>query len=279
MLSDNIQSCCTLFLILNQFMSGSNCWFLICIQVSQEAGKVVWYSHLLRNFPQFSVIHTVKGFGVVNEAEVDVFLGFLCFLHDPMNVENFISGSSAFSKSSLYILKFSIHVLLKPSLKDFEYSLASMWDECHWDEYRSLNILWHCPSFGMEKHSIGIGMKTDFFQPCGHCWVFQICWDIEWSTLTASSFRILNSFKFSLNFDTASGSTFAYWIYVNMSATDLWGRFISFSGLWKSYHTSQDHPLFLAALSSCDIAVFCRECWSTCFRVSHSMDQLLILTA
>ena len=94
-------------------MSGSNCWFLTCIQVSQEAGKVVWYSHLLRNFPQFCVIHTVKGFGVVNEAEVDVFLEFLCFLHDPMNVENFISGSSAFSKSSLYILKFSIYVLLK----------------------------------------------------------------------------------------------------------------------------------------------------------------------
>ena len=142
-----------------------------------------------------------------------------------------------------------------------------------------MNILWHCPSFGMEKHSIGIGMKTDFFQPCGLCWVFQICWDIEWSTLIASSFRILNSFKFSLNFDTSSGSTFAYWIYVNMSATDLWRRFISFSGLWKSYHISQDHPLFLAALGSCDIAVFCRECWSTCFRVSHSRDQLLILTA
>ena len=92
-------------------------------------------------------------------------------------------------------------------------------------------------------------------------------------------FKILNSFKFSLNFDTAYGSTFAYWIYVNMSATDLWERFISFSGLWKSYHSSQDHPLFLAALGSCDLAVFYREHWSTYFKVSHGRDQLNILTA
>ena len=92
-------------------------------------------------------------------------------------------------------------------------------------------------------------------------------------------FKILNSFKFSLNFDTAYGSTFAYWIYVNMSATDLWERFISFSGLWKSYHSSQDHPLFLAALGSCDLAVLYREHWSTYFKVSHGRDQLNILTA
>ena len=77
-------------------MSGSNCGFLICIQVSQEAGKVV-YSHLLKNFPHFVVIHTVKGFSVVNEAEVDVFLEFPYFFYDPMDVGNLISGSSAFS--------------------------------------------------------------------------------------------------------------------------------------------------------------------------------------
>ena len=86
------------------------------IQVSQETDKVVWYSHL-KNFPQFVVIHTVKGFSVVNEA--DVFLKFLCFLHDPTNIGNLISGSSAFSKPGLYIWKFSVHMLLKPSLKDF----------------------------------------------------------------------------------------------------------------------------------------------------------------
>ena len=83
-------------------MSSSNCCFLTCIQVSQEADKVVWYSHLFKNYPQFVVIHTVKGFSIVNEAEVDVFLEFLCFFYDPTNVGNLISGSYAFSKSSLY---------------------------------------------------------------------------------------------------------------------------------------------------------------------------------
>ena len=84
-------------------MSSSNCCFLTCIQISQEAGKVVWYFHLLTNFPQFVVIHTVKDFGIVNEAEVDVFLELFCFFDDPMEVGNLISGSSAFSKSSLNI--------------------------------------------------------------------------------------------------------------------------------------------------------------------------------
>ena len=77
---------------------------------------MVWYSQIFKNFPQFVVIHTVKGFGIVNEAEVDVFLEFPCFLYDPTKVGNMISGSSAFSKSSLYIWKFSVHVLLKSSL-------------------------------------------------------------------------------------------------------------------------------------------------------------------
>ena len=106
------------------YMSSSNCCSLTCTQVSQEAGKIVWYPCLLKNFPQFVVIHTVKGFVVINEA--DVFLEFSCFFHDPMDVGNSISGSSAFSKSSLNISKFSVHVLFKPSLKDFEHYLASM---------------------------------------------------------------------------------------------------------------------------------------------------------
>ena len=84
-------------------MSGSNRCFSTCIQVSQEAGKVVWYFHLCKNFPQFVVIHTVKGFSVVNEVEVDVFLEFPCFFYDPTDVGNLISGSAAFSKPSLYI--------------------------------------------------------------------------------------------------------------------------------------------------------------------------------
>ncbi|CAI9174257.1 unnamed protein product [Rangifer tarandus platyrhynchus] len=82
-------------------MSSSNCCFLTCIQISQEAGQVVWYAHLFQNFPQFVVIHTVKGFGIVNKAEVDVFLELSRFFDDPADVSNVISGSSAFSKSSL----------------------------------------------------------------------------------------------------------------------------------------------------------------------------------
>ena len=111
-------------------MSGSNCCFLTYIQVFQEVGQVVWYSHLLKNFPQFVVTHTVKGFSVVNEAEVEVFLEFSCFFYDSVDVGDLISGSIAFSKSSLYMWKFLVHLLLKPSLKDFEYYLTSMSNEC-----------------------------------------------------------------------------------------------------------------------------------------------------
>ena len=87
---------------------------------------MVWYSHLLKNFPQFVVIHTVKGLSVVNEAEVDVFLEFLCFFYDPVGDGNLISGSSAFSKSSLTIWKFWVHILLKPSLKNVGHYFASL---------------------------------------------------------------------------------------------------------------------------------------------------------
>ena len=107
-------------------MSSSNCCFLTCIQISQEAGQVVWYSYLLKNFPQFVVIHTVKGFGIVNKAEIDVFLEFSCFLGDPVDVGNLISGSSAFSKTSLNIWKFTVRVLLKPGLENFERDFTSV---------------------------------------------------------------------------------------------------------------------------------------------------------
>ena len=102
-------------------MSGSDCCFLTCLQISQEAGQVIWYSHLFKDFPQFVVIHTVKDFCIVNKAEVDVFLELFCFFHDPEVVGNVISGSSAFSKSSLNIWKYTVHVLLKPGLENFEY--------------------------------------------------------------------------------------------------------------------------------------------------------------
>ena len=155
-------------------MSSSNCCFLTCIWACQ----VVCYSHLLKNFPQFIVLHTVKGFGIVNKAEIDVFMGLSSFYDDPADVGNLISGFCAFSKTSLNIWKFTIHVLLKPGLENFEHYFTSMWDES--------NCVVVCAFFG-------IGMKTDLFQSYGHCWVFQICWHIECSTFTASSFGVWNS--------------------------------------------------------------------------------------
>ena len=113
-------------------MSSSNCCFLTCMQISQEAGKVVWYSHLLQNFPQFVVIQIVRGFSIVNEVEVGAFLKFPRFFHEPTDVDNLTSGSSAFSESSLYIWKFSVGVLLKPSLENFQHYLHSIWDECNY---------------------------------------------------------------------------------------------------------------------------------------------------
>ena len=143
-------------------MSSYNCCFLACIQISQEAGQVVWYSHLLKNFPQFIMIHTVKGIGIVNKAEIDVFLELSCFFDDPVDIGNLISGSSAFLKTSLNIWKFSVHVLLKPGLENFEHYFTSMWDECNcavvwtifgiaflwdWNENWSFPVLWPMLSF------------------------------------------------------------------------------------------------------------------------------------
>ena len=125
-------------------MSSSNCCFLTCRQISQEAGQVAWYSHLFQNFPKFVVIHTVKGFGIVNKA--DVFLEVSCFFDDPMDVGNLISGSFAFSKTRLNIWKFMVHILLKPGLENFEHYFASVWHEYN----RAVVWAFICLSLGLE---------------------------------------------------------------------------------------------------------------------------------
>ena len=105
-------------------------WFQLLLldlhQISQEAGQVIWYSHLFQNFLQFVVIHTVKGFGIVSKSEMDVFLELSWFFSDPVDVGSLISGSSAFSKTNLNIWKFTVHILLKPGLENFEHYFASM---------------------------------------------------------------------------------------------------------------------------------------------------------
>ena len=163
-------------------MSSSNCCFLTCIQVSQEAGQVVWYSNIFQNFPQFIVIHTVKGFGIVNKAEVNVFLERSCFFDDAVDIGNL----------SLVPLPF-----LKPALMS-----GSSWFPYCWSlAWRILSItLLACEmSANVQCLSFfGIAFLWDWnenwpFQSCGQCWVFQICWHIECSTFTASSFRIWNS--------------------------------------------------------------------------------------
>ena len=120
---------------------------------------MIWYSHLFQNFPQFIVIHTVKGFDIVNKAEINVFLKLPSFFHDGVDADDLICGSSAFSKTSMNIRKFTVHVLLNPDLENFEHYFTSMYDMCN------------CV---VVEHSLtlpffGIGMKTDLFQSCDHC--------------------------------------------------------------------------------------------------------------
>jgi len=144
------------------FMFSSNCCFLTCIQISQEVCQVVCYFRIFKNFPQFFMIHTVKVFGIVNKAEVNVSLDLSCFFNDPMDVGNLISDSFPFTKSSFTIWKFTVHLLLKPGLENFEHYFISMWDECNcavvwaffgivflwdWNENWRFPVLWPLLSF------------------------------------------------------------------------------------------------------------------------------------
>ena len=143
-------------------MSSSNCCFLTCIHISQETGQVVWYSNLFQNFPQFVVIHTVKGFCIVNKAEIDVFLELFCFFHYPAHVGNLISGSSTFSKARLNIWKFTVHIVLKPGLENFEHYFTSMWDE-----YNCV-VVW--AFFGIAFLWISAGSRCEELHPWQRSW-------------------------------------------------------------------------------------------------------------
>ena len=173
---------------------------LTCTQISQEACQVVWYSHLFQNFPQFVVIHTVKGFGIVNTAEVYVFLELFFFFDDPTDVGNLISGSSTFSKTSLNIWKFMVHILLKPGLEDFEHYFASVWNECNcavvwaffgiaflwdWNENWPFPVLWPLLSF-----SNLLAYWVQHF----HSSIFYDLKQLHWNSITCISFVCSDAF-------------------------------------------------------------------------------------
>ena len=192
------------------------------------------------NFPQFIVIHAVKGFGIVNKADIDVFLELSCFFNDPTEVSNLISGSFVFFKYYLKIWKFTVHILLKPGLENFKHYFVSVWDE--WNRavvwtFFALPFLW-------------IGMKTDLFQSCDYCYIFQICWHIECSTFTASSFRIWNSstgipscplalFKVMLpktDLTSHSRMSGSRWVVIPSWLSESWKSFLYNSSVCSCHH-------------------------------------------
>ena len=153
------------------------------MQFSQKTDKMVWYSHLSKSFPQFVMIYIVKGFSVVDETEIDVFLKFSCFFYNPANVGNLISVSFSSSKPSLDTWKFLVCIMLKPNIQDFKHDLTS-----------KMSSIVQCTfSHSLAVPYLGIGMRIDIFQSCDHCWVFQVCWHTECKTLMTFSFRFLSS--------------------------------------------------------------------------------------
>ena len=142
--------------------------FLTCRQVTQETGKMIWYSPLFRSISKSVMIHTVKNFSIVNWTEVNAFFNFPCFLYNQVNVGNLISGFSAFYKPNLNIWHFSVHIMLKLSLKDLSITLLV------WEMSATVQGFEHC----LVLPFLEIRIRADLFQSCGHCWVFKICWHI-----------------------------------------------------------------------------------------------------
>ena len=154
---------------------------------------MVCYSHLLKTFPQSVVIHTIKGFGIVNKAELDVFLELSCFVDDPTDAGNFNSGSSAFSKFSLNIWKFLVHILLKPGLENFKHYFASVWDEC------SCAVVW---TF------FGIALLWDWHEN----WPFPVLWPLlNFSNLLAYWVQYFHSIIFQ-DWNSSTGIHHLHWL-------------------------------------------------------------------
>ena len=161
-------------------MSSYNSCFLAYIQISQEAGQLVWYSRHFQNFPHLVVIHTIKVFSIVNKAEIDVFLEFSCLFDDPADVGNLVSVSSAFSKTSLNIWKFMVHILLKTGLENFEHYFTSVWYECN------CAVVW--AFFGILWTSL-VAQTVKHLSTMRETWVWSLGWDhsLEKETATHSS--------------------------------------------------------------------------------------------
>ena len=186
-------------------MSSSNFCFLTCIQISQDAGKVVWYSHFFKKFSVCCDPHS-QVFGIVKKADVGFFLELSCFFYDPTYVGNWISDSSAFSKSSLNIWELVVHVLLKPGLENFEHYFASMWGKCNcvvvwtffgiaflwdWNENWPFPVLWPLLSF---PNFLAYWLQ-DF-----HSIIFQDLKQLNWNSITSISFVIYHFPDFIMSF-------------------------------------------------------------------------------
>ena len=191
---DNIQPWHTPFLIWNQSVFLCPVLTFASWPAYRFLMQVVWYTHLLKNIPQFVVIHIVKGFGLVNKAEVDVFLELFCFFDDSVDVGNSISGSSAFSESNLNVWKFTVHVLLKPVLENFEHYFVSVWDECNcevvWTFFGIVflwdwNENWHFPVLWPLLSSPNL---LAYWGQYFHNIIFQDLKEHNWNSIISTSF-------------------------------------------------------------------------------------------